>query len=61
MDYASSIDWAEENEITWTATQAAEIIADHGITDAESLADFIRECGDRNRYDAAAVLRWLGY
>jgi hypothetical protein len=61
MDYTSSIEWAEDNAVEWTATQAAEIIADHGITDTESLADFVRTCGDRNRYEATAVLRWLGY
>ncbi len=61
MDYSSSIEWAEENEVRWTATQAAEILADHGHTDTESLADFVRECGDRNLYEAPAVLRWLGY
>lgn len=61
MDYTSSIEWAEDNQVTWTATQAAEILADHGHTDSESLASFLAECGDLNRYEAADVLRWLGY
>jgi hypothetical protein len=30
----------------------------HGIYD---FSEFYRDCGDRETYEASAVLRWLGY
>ena len=35
-------------------------IRKHGGTD-ESVAEFLREVGDRDCYGAQEVLRWLGY
>ena len=41
-----------------TRAQVIAELAHHYVTD---LADFYRECGDAETYDARQVLDWLGY
>lgn len=36
-------------------------LARHGLTDAESIAAFYADCGERDSYLATRVLEWLGY
>lgn len=33
----------------------------HGVDDAETVAAFFADVGERDEYDAQAVLDWLGY
>lgn len=59
MDYASSIEWAEENEIEWSAYEALVVIANHHCSN--DLEDFYMKHGRYDSYKAAEVLAWLGY
>lgn len=47
--------------VTISKARALRELARHGVDDAESVAAFLRECGDRETYRAQAVLAWLGY
>jgi len=47
--------------VTITKARALQELARHGVDDAESIALFLAECGDRATYRASAVLAWLGY
>lgn len=43
---------------TITKTRAFQELHNHGVIDT---SEFIAECGDRETYDAQALLAWLGY
>lgn len=47
--------------VTITKARALCELKRHGIDDAQSIAEFIRDLGDRDSYRASAVLAWLGY
>lgn len=46
-------------EITISAARALKELDRHGV--AGEWADFVADMGDREEYDAQAVLAWLGY
>lgn len=46
---------------TITKARALRELARHGVDDAESIAAFLADLGDKETYRAQAVLDWLGY
>lgn len=51
----------EACEYTLTRAQALRELDDHGIGDADQLAEFFADCGDHAEYLGQVVLDWLGY
>ncbi len=45
--------------VTITPARALAELERHGV--ADEWADFVADMGDREDYDAQAVLEWLGY
>jgi len=57
--YETYYDSAESLQID--RARAMRELKKHGISDAQSIADFDSELGPVGPYDAQAVLSWLGY
>jgi hypothetical protein len=63
MDYASSVEWAEQEEIIWSKYEVLQVLFDHGALENKdaSFPEMIKTLGDKAEYAAADVLAWLGY
>jgi hypothetical protein len=56
MDYYDSAE-----DITISQDRALQELARHGITSNEDIVEFFNDMGQKENYDAQAVLVWLGY
>ena len=48
-------------DIVITQDRALQELARHGITTNEDIVQFFDDMGQKDNYDAQAVLMWLGY
>lgn len=72
MEYTSSIEWAEAEDVRWGKAKVIAVMRDHSLNldDAAMWDDFSHACQPLNIrraagvepvFAAADVLRWLGY